>query len=193
VIFISHSRQDQTVAAEVESALHERGAETWADFSRIPIGERFVEEIAGALGKSSTFVLVSSVDSARSYWVSREVGYATRLRTCGILGSLVQLNLDGTTSPEVRFDRSFSRVADVVDHLISASQGAGREEERLDPHLVDISYYHQRPAPRVWLGFSAELAALDGWFLGAGTGLWVSGLGGPESPPSPRCGSLPSA
>jgi hypothetical protein len=65
-----------------------------------------------------------------------------------------------------------------VEHVSCRNQYVARIDGQLDQHLVDVAYYQQRPTPRVWLGFSSELAVIDRWFFGAGTGLWVSGLGG---------------
>jgi hypothetical protein len=178
MIFIAHSRADQAIAADLEARLRARGATTWLDFSRIPVGERFVEEIAGALRQSSLFVLVSSADSTGSYWVSREVGFAKRLRASGVVDQLIRLDIDGAELPAAHFDRTFSRMQDAVGYLSSESQPGAQARSGLDLHRVDVEYYQPRPAPRVWLGFSAELAAIDRWFFEAKRGLWVSGLGG---------------
>ena len=178
MIFIAHSRHDHAIAADLEKRLCARGTRPWVDFSRIPVGERFVEEIAGALSKSSQFVLVSSQASARSYWVSREVGIATRLHALGLLVQLVRLDVDGLGPLVAPFDQAFGRVEDAVDYLSAASQVEAEMRARSDPHRIDLTDYQTRPGPRVWLGFSAELAAIDRWFFTGKKGLWVSGLGG---------------
>jgi hypothetical protein len=177
-IFIAHSRHDQAIAADLEERLRARGTIPWVDFSRIPVGERFVEEIAGAFGKSSLFVLVSSEAAARSYWVSREVGLATRLRASGLLVQLVRLDVDGLQPLVDPFDRAFGRVEDAVDYLSAANGIEVETKARSDTHRIDFADYQARPGPRVWLGFSAELAAIDRWFFKGAKGLWVSGLGG---------------
>jgi hypothetical protein len=178
MIFIAHSHHDQAAAADIERRLRGRGAMPWVDFSRIPVGERFVEEIAGALCKSLLFVLVSSKASAQSYWVSREVGFATRLRAFGVLARMVRWDVDGLEPLVTPFDRTFDRVDDAVDYLITESQVEVGMSTRADPHHVDIEDYQAWQGPRVWLGFSAELAAIDHWYFKSEKNLWVSGLGG---------------
>ncbi len=178
MIFIAHSRHDQAIAAELETKLRGRGATPWVDFSSIPVGERFVEEMAGALRRSSLFVLVSSAAAMRSYWVSREIGFATRLRASGFLDQLIRFDVDGGEPSVAPFDRAFGRMQDAVEYLSAASQPGGEARTGCDLHRVDATYYQSRPDPRVWLGFSVELAAIDRWFFQAGRGLWVSGLGG---------------
>lgn len=178
MIFIAHSRGDQVIAADLEARLRARGATPWVDFSRIPVGERFVEEIAGALRQSSRFVLISSVAAKRSYWVSREVGFATRLRAAGLLDQLIRLDVDGEDLSAAPFDRIFGRVQDAVEYLSTPSQPGAQARAGSDLHHVDVTCDQPRPGPRVWLGFSAELAAIDRWFFRARRGLWVSGMGG---------------
>ena len=178
MIFIAHSRHDRAIAADLETRLRERGVTPWVDFSRIPVGERFVEEIAGALRRSSLFVLVSSAAAMRSYWVSREIGLATRLRASGFVDQLIRLDVDGGETPIAPFDRAFGRIQNAVEYLSAADPPRADARTGSDLHRVDVTHYQSRPDPRVWLGFSAELAAIDRWFFQAKRGLWVSGLGG---------------
>lgn len=178
MIFIAHSRHDQEVTGRVEAALRERGHRTWVDFSRIPVSERFVQEIANGFGQSSAFLLVASASSSSSYWVSREVACAARLRKAGRLAELLCLRLDGTPPLDVPMDHCFSNYESVLHHLDSHRSEAPSLRMTSDPHQVDVTYYHAPPEPRVWLGFSGELSAIDRWFFESEKDLWISGLGG---------------
>ena len=136
-----------------------------------PIGERFVEEIAAALGESSIFLLVSSEDVASSYWVSREVACAKRLRACGLLDSIVQLSLDGASDSEMRFDFIFDRVRDMVEHLINGNEAHWMPRGHTSPDEGRLETFGPS-----WLPAHPAWPALEDWWLihkgGANTPNW---------------------
>jgi TIR domain len=74
-VYISHSGQDNRLAAEVSRVLHQAGMEAW-DASHILPGENWAEATADALRNSDAMVVLLTPESARSKVVQSDVGFA---------------------------------------------------------------------------------------------------------------------
>ena len=79
MVFISYGHTNIALARQVEERLRDAGISCWFDENRIPVGERFVSAIGGALRSASVFLTIDSQAAAASYWVNREI---RRLKGC---------------------------------------------------------------------------------------------------------------
>ena len=74
-VYISHSGQDDRLAAEVSRVLHQAGMGVW-DASHILPGENWAEATASALKNSDAMVVLLTPESAGSKAVQSDVGFA---------------------------------------------------------------------------------------------------------------------
>jgi hypothetical protein len=162
----------------VEKRLHDAGISCWLDESQIPVGERFVTAIGRALHDASVFLAIDSEPASTSYWVSREIQAAERLRSHNDLGAIVVLSTSAShflpCEPDARC-LSPDLIANTVAPFIS-NTSLQAKRGRADREAVIILDRHEDEA--LWLGFSQELRYLDGWWSGKRLGMWISGLGG---------------
>src|SRR5262245_13427270 len=78
-VFISYSRDDQTVASALSHELEERGLSVFRDIA-ITAGEDFSHQIRDALAHADVVVVLLSSNSGRSRWVKDEVATALESR-----------------------------------------------------------------------------------------------------------------
>lgn len=71
-IFISYSRQDQTYAQQIKSALTTRNLPYWMD-ERIDPGDDWWDKIDGAIAGCAGMVVIMSPAAKTSRWVQREI------------------------------------------------------------------------------------------------------------------------
>lgn len=74
-VFISYARRDRDYVRELVSYLEENGYSVWFDDS-IRRGDRWRDVISAALDTCRSLLIVMSVESGKSKWVSREHAYA---------------------------------------------------------------------------------------------------------------------
>ena len=65
-VFISYSRRDIAFARLIREALQQSDIDTWIDWDRIPVGERWWQEITGAIEGANVFMLLISRNSIGS-------------------------------------------------------------------------------------------------------------------------------
>lgn len=65
-VFISYSRKDIAFARLIRSALEQAQVDTWIDWERIPIGERWWQEITEAIQSANVFIFIISKHSIQS-------------------------------------------------------------------------------------------------------------------------------
>jgi WD40 repeat protein len=75
-VFISYSRRDIAFARLIREALQQGGIDTWIDWDRIPVGERWWQEITGAIQGANTFMLIISRHSIGSKVCRDEIDQA---------------------------------------------------------------------------------------------------------------------
>ena len=75
-VFISYSRKDIAFARLLNEALGESQLETWIDWARIPIGQKWWDEICSAIEHSDVFLFIISRHSVGSDVCKAEVGQA---------------------------------------------------------------------------------------------------------------------
>ena len=75
-VFISYSRKDIAFARLLNEALSQSQLETWIDWARIPIGEKWWDEICAAVEQSDVFLFIISRHSVGSDVCKAEVGQA---------------------------------------------------------------------------------------------------------------------
>ena len=75
-VFISYSRKDIAFARLLNEALGQSQLETWIDWARIPVGEKWWDEICSAIEHSDVFLFIISRHSVGSGVCKDEVGEA---------------------------------------------------------------------------------------------------------------------
>ncbi len=73
LVFLSYNSADKKVAEEIAVFLATAQVGVWFDEWALAPGDSLIEEIDGALGRCSHYVLVWSRRAARSRWVQREL------------------------------------------------------------------------------------------------------------------------
>ena len=93
-VFISYAWENQPVAKQLQRDLQRDGVEVFVDYEKISGGDSLPARISAALDWCNTLVLLWSVDSADSYYVSQEWESAFHLHK-----RIVPIVLDGTQLP----------------------------------------------------------------------------------------------
>jgi|GEM_PF-6922487 len=75
-VFISYSRKDIAYARLLQNSLQQNNIETWIDWDRIPIGEKWWDEITEAIRESNVFIFIISGNSILSEVCSKEIKVA---------------------------------------------------------------------------------------------------------------------
>jgi len=75
-VFISYSRKDIAFARLIREALQQSQIDTWIDWERIPIGERWWQEICEAIQNANVFMLIISQNSIGSKVCKEEIDQA---------------------------------------------------------------------------------------------------------------------
>jgi WD40 repeat protein len=75
-VFISYSRKDIAFARLLHEALTQGKVETWIDWARIPVGEKWWNEISAAIAQSDIFLFIISSHSVGSEVCKKEVDQA---------------------------------------------------------------------------------------------------------------------
>src|SRR5450759_327152 len=75
-VFISYSRKDIAFARLLHEALTQGKVETWIDWARIPIGEKWWNEISAAISQSDIFLFIISSHSIGSEVCKKEIDQA---------------------------------------------------------------------------------------------------------------------
>ena len=91
-IFVSYARSSQATAQQMAQALRALGYGVWRD-DELPAHRAYSEVIEERLRAAKAVVVLWSEDAAKSQWVRAEADFAREA------GTLVQLNLDGTSLP----------------------------------------------------------------------------------------------
>ena len=68
-VFISYSRDDYELAAQIGHALHEAGVAYYLDQKKIDWGTRVTKEVQKALSNCAALVVILSPASLKSKWV----------------------------------------------------------------------------------------------------------------------------
>ncbi len=77
-VFISYSRKDIAFARLLQESLQQSQIDTWIDWDRIPIGERWWEEICEAIENANIFMFVISQNSIGSNVCKDEIHHALK-------------------------------------------------------------------------------------------------------------------
>ena len=75
-VFISYSRKDIAFARLLHEALQKGDVETWIDWARIPVGEKWWDEICEAISQASVFLFIISRQSIGSEVCKKEIDQA---------------------------------------------------------------------------------------------------------------------
>ena len=173
-VFLSYSRQDQSRAKAIATALERHGHEVWWD-RHLEGGSRYASEIEGELKRADAVVVLWSNASVQSPWVQDEAAEGRNS------GRLVPVVIDDS-QPPLGFrqfqsvdlsqwgGRPGARVLDAVDRAIRA--GIGKQGSETGTTA--------RPdrRPLSWASRRAMLAAFAALaFIMAGAIYWLSASG----------------
>lgn len=75
-VFISYSRKDIAFARLLHEALQADDVETWIDWARIPVGEKWWDEICEAISQAGVFLFIISRNSVGSEVCKKEIDQA---------------------------------------------------------------------------------------------------------------------
>lgn len=81
-VFISYSRKDKQVVQIISNLLVENGISFWCDSSKIPPGDEFYSTIVEAIKESRITLFVSSSNSNKSIFTTKEVAVAFNEGKC---------------------------------------------------------------------------------------------------------------
>jgi tetratricopeptide (TPR) repeat protein len=161
-VFLSYSRQDQTRAKAIATALERRGHEVWWD-RHLEGGSRYATEIEGELKRADAIVVLWSQASVQSPWVQDEAAEGRNS------GRLVPLVIDDS-QPPLGFrqfqaielaqwsGRPSAKVLDAVHRAILATAGKKGNE-------VEAPAKPHRGAPFGWISRRAAFAGIAALFL----------------------------
>ncbi len=75
-VFVSYSSSDRGFVEQLVRDLQDNGISTWYDDGEMLPGDSLTERIGDAILKNDHFVVILSPNSAKSEWVTREIGVA---------------------------------------------------------------------------------------------------------------------
>jgi hypothetical protein len=75
-VFISHSSKDNWIAGQISKEIKALGAETWVDIKDLRGGDEIRRSIKRKIRASQEVIVLLSVNSITSQWVSYEAGIA---------------------------------------------------------------------------------------------------------------------
>jgi WD40 repeat protein len=77
-VFISYSRKDIAFARLIQESLQQSQIDTWIDWERIPVGERWWNEICQAIENANVFMFIISKNSIGSSVCKDEIAHALK-------------------------------------------------------------------------------------------------------------------
>jgi WD40 repeat protein len=77
-VFISYSRKDIAFARLLQESLQQSQIDTWIDWERIPVGERWWDEICRAIENANVFMFIISSHSIGSSVCKQEIEHALK-------------------------------------------------------------------------------------------------------------------
>jgi sugar/nucleoside kinase (ribokinase family) len=129
-VFISYSEADSEVAERLERALGDRGVDCFRHAKDIGPGQRIEQTVVQALLECSAVIVVISPASARSAWVSYEIGLA-RGRDKLIVPFLTHTSMElPSFIGDVKAARSTAEVLRLFE--LKNERPSGTEESRKD-------------------------------------------------------------
>jgi len=140
-IFISHSSEDKRAARAVASYLRHRGWTVWIDEAGIEGGKNWRSELIQALEGTWVVVLLVSLQSMQSRWVTREIEAADRL---GL--QVIPLVIDEAPFPD-SLRMILSGVQQIDATGIHDSEKSGQQLARLDSALIRAAQQVGRSRP----------------------------------------------
>lgn len=98
-IFLSHAHEDKGFVHWLARHLRASGVRVWIDEAEVGVGDSLLEKLRGAISEMDYLGVVISPRSARSDWVTREVGIAMREDVAGQSVKVLPLLLRGGEPP----------------------------------------------------------------------------------------------
>src|SRR5512136_1007206 len=77
-VFISYSRKDIAFARLIQESLKQSQVDTWIDWERIPVGEKWWPEIREAIENANVFMFIISNNSIGSNVCKDEIDLALK-------------------------------------------------------------------------------------------------------------------
>ncbi len=128
-VFISYSRKDIAFARLLYEGLNQAGVETWIDWARIPVGEKWWNEISTAISQSDIFLFIISGHSTGSEVCKKEVDLALSHNK-----RIIPVIVDETPEAAIReFVPDLTAINWIIFRQDDVFQMEARPDEKLKP------------------------------------------------------------
>ncbi len=118
-IFVSHSSADKSLVRKLVASLKLRGHDPWFDEASLPFGALIQGSISSRIASSDAFLLIYSVNAARSKWVDFEIDAFVKAEANGKNIVFIPVLIDTTPLPEKISDRKYISSTDSFPLLIT--------------------------------------------------------------------------
>jgi hypothetical protein len=141
-IFLSYSRADRGLAADLHGALKRRQLSVWRDTRRIPVGDRWSDAIERGIREARAVVVLLTKSSVKSHWVMFEQAFArgARIPVLPVIARGTQIPPSIAQFEALKLgDRSFEDVGDGLHEAIrriAKQVGHKRADDARGPAVV---------------------------------------------------------
>src|SRR5262245_37179075 len=170
--FLSHNKADLPVARSVGAHLFLANVDVWFDEWSIKAGDSIPGRLNEGLAAFDVFLLLWSVNAARSHWVTQELNSAVMRAVDTGSARVIPCRLDSTPLPPLIADRrsiDFSDHRAGIESLLSELVGDRSRRARLmaiQHVLTDLNFtWHESPAlnPIICCPRCGEEKLIEGW------------------------------
>lgn len=111
-VFISYNKKDEEIATDIAVFLKVKDIKVWFDEWEILAGDSIIEEIESGLKECTHFIIIWSVNSAKSNWVRKELkSILCEAIRIGI-PRIIPVIIDKTPLPKLLIDLKYIRYKD---------------------------------------------------------------------------------
>ena len=139
-VFISYSRKDIAFARLLQESLKQSQVDTWIDWERIPVGEKWWKEICEAIENANVFMFIISNNSIGSSVCKDEINQALKnnKRIIPIIVDDLKPEVIKEFAPELP---QFNWIIFERDHIFHIEENPANRSEKLEDRQVAL------PAP----------------------------------------------
>ena len=139
-VFISYSRKDIAFARLLQESLKQSQVDTWIDWERIPVGEKWWKEICEAIENANVFMFIISNNSVGSSVCKDEINQAllNNKRIIPIIVDDLKPEVIREFAPELP---QFNWIIFARDHIFRIEENPENHSDKLEDRQV------ARPAP----------------------------------------------
>ena len=108
-VFISHNKKDKEVAREIALFLVAEDISVWFDEWEVTAGDSIIDEINTGLSGCSHFIILWSINSAKSNWVKKELDSTLSQAIQSGVPRIIPVLIDNTKLPKLLNDLKYIR------------------------------------------------------------------------------------